>query len=249
MNTKDASLALSLLKRATAAIAKFRDAMPHRCLLCHQQTLYYHHHLCQTCRHDLPFPTYLCLGCANVLEADAELCGQCQAAPPKHLLITACDYLSPVKELISSLKYRRNKLAAFELARHLSIRAQYCVKQDYIAKPQLLIPVPLHPIRQRSRGFNQAQLIAEHLGEILDIRVANCCERIIATPAQAQLSAKQRSNNMAGAFKLIRPITAPVIAIIDDVYTTGATMTELAATINSDQGLDIQYWCITRTLI
>lgn len=229
-------------------MANFRNLLPHRCILCHQQTQHYRHHLCQTCRDDLPFPLYLCLGCAKSIEHDSLLCGECLAAPPRYLLLTASDYLTPIKELISSLKYRKNRLAAFELALHLSHRVRYCIKQQHIDKPQLLIPVPLHPTRQRRRGFNQALLIAQHLGDLLDIPVDNCCQRIIATPAQAQLSAKQRSHNLDGAFRLRQPITADTIALIDDVYTTGATMAELSDTINPQQHIEIQHWCIARTL-
>ncbi|NRA72076.1 MAG: ComF family protein [Gammaproteobacteria bacterium] len=233
----------------TSTLAHIRMLLPHRCLLCHQQTEHYQQQLCNTCRDDLPFPEFLCLGCANEIHQHMMFCGQCQIAPPPHLLITACHYLSPIKELISSLKYRKNQIAARELARHLALRVTDCVERQQIELPQLLIPVPLHFTRQLSRGFNQAQLIADHLGELLGIPVGNYCRRIKPTPAQAQLNAQQRSHNLDGVFQLSQSFEQSSVALIDDVFTTGSTMLELTRTINQQHNVDIQYWCISRTLI
>jgi ComF family protein len=249
MNIKSASLTLSQYKWVTQQLKRLRDKLPHRCLLCFQQTRHFDDHLCDCCRADLPYPQYICLGCAKPLTIESVLCGRCHIEPPQHLLITASNYLSPIKELISSLKYRGNKLAAFELARHLSVRVQRAITQGDIEQPQLLVPVPLHRRRLISRGFNQAELIATHLGQILNIPVADSCQRRIATSAQAQLNAQQRRHNLDGAFKLVSPITVSRIAIIDDVYTTGATINELSKEIKQQYQIDIQYWCIARTLI
>ena len=109
--------------------------------------------------------------------------------------------------------------------------------------------MPLHRWRLLSRGFNQAELIANHLGQLLNIAVATPCQRVIATPAQAQLNAKQRRHNLDGAFSFPATLAVDNIALVDDVYTTGATMNELANTITKQQPIDIQYWCIARTLI
>ena len=233
----------------TQPLAKLRQQLPHRCLLCFQQTQAYHQHLCNCCRTDLPYPPFLCLGCASTLASDSALCGTCLHQPPLHPLLTASDYLSPLKELISALKYRGNSQAAFELARHLSRRVEHSISQGYINKPELLIPVPLHRWRLLSRGFNQAELIANHLGQLLNIAVATPCQRVIATPAQAQLNAKQRRHNLDGAFSFPATLAVDNIALVDDVYTTGATMNELANTITKHQPIDIQYWCIASTLI
>jgi len=249
MKIKNTSLTLWSQQWLTQPLHRLRQQLPHRCLLCFQQTQDYRQQLCQNCRSDLPYPSYLCIGCAATLVTDIALCGSCLHTPPRYPLITASDYLSPIKELISSLKYRRNTLAAFELAHHLSRRIEHNIEQGHITKPALLIPVPLHRMRLLSRGFNQAELIARSLGQLLDIPVATPCQRHIATSAQAQLNAKQRRHNLDGAFKITTAISATSIALVDDVYTTGATMNELAATINQQQSIDIQYWCIARTLI
>lgn len=249
MTDKKYSLPLSLLKKTNDAFGHIRNSLPHRCILCHQQTSSFKHYLCATCRIDLPYPKFLCLGCATELPNETKFCGHCLTTLNSHSLITACDYQTPIKELISSLKYKKNYSAAAELALHLSHRVCQYIDLGYIEQPQLLIPVPLHRYRQIKRGFNQAELIALHLGRLLGIPVANSCTRVLATPAQSHLNSQQRRHNLDRAFKLTSPIDANNIALIDDVYTTGATMRELSRTIEHSQKITIQYWCIARTLI
>jgi ComF family protein len=92
-----------------------------------------------------------------------------------------------------------------------------------------LIPVPLARGRERERGFNQAELIAERLGERSGIRVRpRWLVRLRATAAQSDLTAEARRANVAGAFAASSSVAGRHVVVVDDVVTTGATAAECA---------------------
>jgi len=98
----------------------------------------------------------------------------------------------------------------------------------------LLMPVPLHPRRLREREFNQSLLLADRLGRHLDRPVSfTNLIRTTASPAQTTLSRKARLKNLRGAFGLRHPesIVGRRILLVDDVFTTGATVNECAKTL------------------
>ena len=249
MTSRYQIIASKLSQAITQSIASFRNALPHCCLLCNEQTQRYQNHLCNVCRDDLPFPMQLCVGCASQLMTATKWCGRCQQDKPAFILVTACYYQPPIKQLLSALKYRNQTIVCHELARHLARRVYQLINQGIITKPQALMPVPLHWRRQMVRGFNQAQLIAQELSLYLNIPVINTIKRCKPTLTQTQLDAQQRQHNLDDAFKLSMPINVQSIAIVDDVYTTGATMREISETILSQQTITIQHWAITRTII
>ncbi|PKF58663.1 phosphoribosyltransferase [Alteromonadales bacterium alter-6D02] len=190
---------------------------------------------------------YLCLGCAIPLTSNNKLCGNCQQSPPAYHLVTAGAYQTPVKELISALKYRNNQLIAHEVADLLARRITQLLAAQTINKPDFLIAVPLHWKKHYQRGFNQANLIAECLSQKLNIPILDCCQRNRYTKAQVSLTFKQRQHNLNKAFSITKPITGHTIALVDDVYTTGSTLHELASTIIRAKDVDIQFWTIART--
>jgi len=164
-------------------------------------------------------------------------------------LITSAGYVTPLKQLISSLKYHNNQIVAHELAQHLARRVTQLIDDNLLQAPQYLVAVPLHRKRLQQRGYNQAELIAESLSQLLGIPILHCARRIINTTTQTELDAKQRETNLQDAFALIAKIPPSTIALIDDVYTTGATMQELARTLNAEQNLKVQMWSIARTTL
>jgi ComF family protein len=97
--------------------------------------------------------------------------------------------------------------------------------------PDLLAPVPLHPRRERERGFNQALLLARRVGRAWRVPVcADVLERTLSTRPQTELTAEARRKNVRGAFALRRPerVTGRHVVLIDDVLTTGSTATVCA---------------------
>jgi ComF family protein len=89
------------------------------------------------------------------------------------------------------------------------------------------VPVPLHHSRERIRGFNQAELIAANLGRPIATRLLR---RRKNTPSQTGLTRNERKRNLAGAFEVTGKVSGTVI-VVDDVYTTGSTMNEIARTL------------------
>src|SRR5699024_2139136 len=92
--------------------------------------------------------------------------------------------------------------------------------------PDALVPVPLHPDRERIRGYNQAALLAQELGKRLDIPVlSGWLVRVKNTSPQKALEGAARQNNLKKAFKIVQDdVKLNTIVIIDDIYTTGSTI-------------------------
>ncbi len=103
-----------------------------------------------------------------------------------------------------------------------------------LLEAECLLPVPLHALRQLSRGYNQAELIASRLSGLTGLPVVNPVVRCRATEAQTHLhSHRRRMSNLKGAFRLTHPeqIEGRDVVVIDDVMTTGATLQTLARAI------------------
>jgi ComF family protein len=93
-----------------------------------------------------------------------------------------------------------------------------------------LIPVPLHAVRLRQRGFNQSLLLAQQAGDLLGREVKEALTRTRRTDAQVNLGSEQRAINVAGAFAVqpSLPVAGLSIVLIDDVITTGSTLSACA---------------------
>ncbi|MBL0446072.1 ComF family protein [Aeromonas veronii] len=234
-----------LLAKASPLLASHGDWQG-SCLLCHQpcdnEPL-----LCSWCRQALHQSQPRCHLCAaplaDYIEESTPVCGRCQRRPPPwERLQVIGDYLAPYPMLIPRLKYSGQILLAPLLARLLADHL------DGREPPEAIIPVPLHWWRQWRRGFNQAEEIAQALGEFTDIPCDNTLlQRIKATPQQTTLSAGQRRRNLRGAFR-IRPHHYRHVALLDDVVTTGATAGQLSRLLHESGITKVEVWAICRTL-
>lgn len=211
------------------------------CLLCRQpcdeRPL-----LCDWCRQALQQREPRCRLCAAPLPGEGILCGRCQRRPPPwQRLQVIGDYLPPYPMLIPRLKYSGQTLLAPPLARLLADHLKLA------PPPEAIIPVPLHWWRQWWRGFNQAQEIADALGEIIGIPCDNkLLQRTKATPQQTSLSAGQRRRNLRGAFQ-IAPHRYQHVALLDDVVTTGATASLLTRLLHESGIQRVEVWALCRT--
>lgn len=140
-------------------------------------------------------------------------------------------YASPLREAIHALKYR----GVVSLAKFLgTLLVAYCEEFPLLRSVDLILPVPLHPVRERERGFNQAFLLADFVGRALRLPVlAQGVSRIKPTLPQAGLKAKERRKNVEGAFQVEWPeaIRGKRILVIDDVLTSRATAESLSRTL------------------
>lgn len=114
----------------------------------------------------------------------------------------------------------------------------------------LLVPVPLHPSRLRYRGFNQSLLLAQHVGAFLGVDVRDVLKRTRRTDAQVTLGAEQRQANVAGAFAARHDaaIAGLSIVLVDDVITTGATISACSEELRQVGAKSVRAVSIAREL-
>jgi ComF family protein len=100
---------------------------------------------------------------------------------------------------------------------------------ELLVDADVVVPVPLHPSRERTRGFNQARELARHLG----VPIAGALARTRKSPSQADLPAARRNANVRGAFtwRTEVPVDGAIVVLVDDVVTTGATLSACAASL------------------
>lgn len=172
-----------------------------------------------------------CPVCARPTAAGAP-CQSCRAASSLDGVAVFFNYApgSPPAELIRQFKYSYATDMMPLWREIISDRlAADSVLKNCLAPGTALIPVPLHRRRERERGFNQARLIARALGEASGLLVEENLRRGRYTSQQAKLTRPERLENVADAFLWPGSLAAPEqVALVDDVFTTGATMQECA---------------------
>ncbi len=204
--------------------------------------------ICQSCLKSLPILPQGCLRCANILPLlpGNVSCGVCLKNPPPFDRTYAlfC-YQQPVTHLILQLKFQHALAHARLLGELLAVKIQ----QEYQHQPlpELLIPVPLHTQRLTERGFNQALEIARPIAKALQLTLLiQHCKRQKATEPQATLPAAERQKNLRNAFEITCDLTGKHIAVIDDVITTGFTITEFCHALKKQGAKKIDVWCCAR---
>ncbi|WP_258364509.1 ComF family protein [Nitrosomonas sp. Nm84] len=158
--------------------------------------------------------------------------------------IAALRYSFPIDALIHSFKYQANLAIA-------PILADLLIKKltTTAMRPDVIIPMPLHPIRLRERGFNQAMEISRYISKHMGIMILpDSCSRIKHTLPQTGLPWKDRQKNIRKAFSCKIDLSGKHVAVVDDVMTTGATLNELAKTLRQQGAAEISNWVVARTL-
>ncbi len=153
------------------------------------------------------------------------LCGDCRTDPPPFARARAAAlYDGPVAAAVKRLKFGR-QMAYLPLMQSW-LKAPAC--RELAAVAELLVPVPLHPRRLKARGFNQALLLAQAFDEAPVARDA--LVRVRHTVPQVKLNPKERRDNVKGAFAVPNParVKGKSILLVDDLFTTGATVKECA---------------------
>lgn len=194
--------------------------------------------------------TLLCQDCFSTIEIlEEQFCpfckkpkkilnkGKCRIHQPMNLdgLFAATSYKnSLVKNLIRNFKYGpflkglRGPLASLIIAQFLLTKNKYPLKDK---KKLLLVPIPLANFRKRWRGFNQSEELAKILSQFFKISLLNNgLIKIKKTQPQVELSVVEREKNIKDSFDLKNPqaVRGKIVYLIDDVFTTGATLEEAA---------------------
>lgn len=220
--------------------------LPGTCLLCEAPT-FRNLDLCTGCEEDLPRIDDPCPVCGLDRTGNLPTCLQCAISPPPFSHCFApFTYTWPVDRLVNDFKNHGHLLGGRLLAQVMARAYLQVTPPD--ARPDLLMPVPLHKSRLRERGFNQSLEIAEVVGDIADIAVDNrVCRRTREAQPQKTLTANQRKRNLRGAFVLDRHPIGQTLAIVDDVVTTGSTVAELARLLLSHGAHRVDVIALART--
>ncbi len=183
--------------------------------------------VCDECYNKLPHIVgHTCLRCGEPLFSDANYCLNCKNT--KHYFskcFAPFMFTNDVVKLIHGLKYEGKKYLAKPLGNFMfKLFSEQGVKVD------LVVPVPLHFARQKSRGFNQSEELAQVFSRFGFNVNNNCLARVKETVTQTNLTKTERLENVNDAFKVVNKLEVKnkVVLIIDDVYTTGATFNEVA---------------------
>lgn len=209
--------------------------LPEHCVACGAYIPFPSHFpLCQGCQEKIAFlRDRICAKCGRVIPyGGAPLCHMCRRVEYHFSCARAVGvYASPLRETIHALKYQ----GVVSLAKFLGmLLVAYCEEFPFLRSVDLILPVPLHPVRERERGFNQSLLLASFVGRALCLPVlAQGVSRVKPTLPQAGLKAKERRKNVEGAFRVEWPeaILGKRILVIDDVLTSRATVESLSRTL------------------
>jgi ComF family protein len=214
--------------------------LPPRCLGCNQVGT----PLCDACERDLPrLPEPSCPICASVVGLPT-VCDDCAAARPVFDRVTAgLHYRGPVRRALLQLKFGQRQ----DLARGLGLAAAMAARRAGLAA-DLVVPVPLHHASQKTRGYNQAALIAREVAYQLDLPLRTVLERHRDAPRQARArDADERRRNVAEAFRARTRLDGLAVLLVDDICTTGATLDACAAALKKAGAARVEALVAART--
>jgi competence protein ComFC len=208
---------------------------PQHCAICKRYLKRKERDICEVCWNSLvTLPDAFCPYCKSFMGGEDTKCSFCESTRKvgedlNFFMVRSLgrfdDYY---KELIHRFKYGKK----IPLGKRLAQRLGETINDDSnFLGSDFLIPVPLHKSRYRERGFNQSEIVAEEISKITGVSVLkNVLKRKKNTKDQTNLSPSQREENVRGAFVVTKPevINDKRIILVDDVITTGATLSECA---------------------
>ena len=177
------------------------------------------------------------------------LCDPCAISPPRYgKLRSTAFYQTTLQEAIHLFKFEKKKVLAQHLIQLINARMPTdCNMAEY----DFVLPIPIHKKRLRERGFNQAVLLANAIAGAEGVPVlTDTLIRKRHTVAQSSLDREARQQNIIGAFGIHNPeiIRGKRLLIIDDVFTTGATIREAVSELWTADPVEIDVLTVARTL-
>jgi len=220
--------------------------LPWRCVVCSLSCS--RPGICASCKSTMPWNSPACIQCGLPLANEHDQrCGACLGCSP------ACDFVVspllfefPVNRLVHRFKFKRDLASGSVLA---------CLMLEKLrladsGSPDLVIPVPMHRWRLMCRGLNPAFVLARQLGRSLHIPVAvHDLQRHRHTRTQTGLDAARRRRNLKGAFRWSgRTLKNRSVVLVDDVMTTGSTITECSRVLRRAGARRVSAWTIARAV-
>jgi ComF family protein len=189
----------------------------------------------------------LCWSCQAVAGRGRPLCDRCRGklrfvapAPPSAPVWAAVEYEGPARAMVGALKFR----GALGLADPMAALIAACAPVERLRGE--LVPVPLHPARRRKRGFNQAERLAHALGRRTGMAVHDCLLRGGSNLRQVGRDRAERLAGPAGSVTARGPVPRSAV-LVDDVMTTGATLTACAAALRAAGSTEVSALVFART--
>lgn len=189
--------------------------------------------------------SWICSDCIQKTNSFSQLCfyckegslggrthKQCLHKTAVSKLVSFYDYNDVSKKLLAELKFKHHYILSETILNMIKKR----VNLFNIKKDSVISAIPLHPERERWRGYNQAELLARQINKILGITYIDIIKRSINTKPQSGMKFGDRKNNMKGAFNIINQpnpqiYKASELIMFDDVITSGSTMEEATQTV------------------
>lgn len=216
---------------------------PPVCLACRMQGASY---VCESCLAKIePVAPPYCEVCGRTIVGAG--CRNCLARSRSFAKArAAADYSGVMKDLVHEFKYHGARCLADPLSRFMYDFAERTSAVD-LQKADCLIPVPIHAIRKRIRGYNQSELLADGMSRLSGIpALRNVLTRRIYTRPQVELSREQRMTNMQAAFHAETPhaVVGKTVLLIDDVSTTSSTIHECSKILLDSGALEVNVLCL-----
>lgn len=216
-------LSHTLFQKSTQSLLDL--LFPPHCVVCKAPKQW----LCESCYNKIAFIVPpICPQCGTPISGRNSICEQCRHNP-LHFMdgIRSASYFedNPIRPAIHFLKYRNHQAVVTVLAK---ILAQ--AYQRYGLAADVIVPVPLHAVRLRERGYNQSELLAQCLSQELGLPLnVKSLQRTRQTKSQMTLGSNERHQNVAEAFGCTGvDLAGQKVLLIDDVCTTGSTLDSCA---------------------
>ncbi|MBO4374441.1 MAG: ComF family protein [Lachnospiraceae bacterium] len=206
---------------------------PRRCPFCGEVLVFGRNGPCESCRPKLQYVGKdFCLKCGKPLtDHSGEYCSACKrSVRPFDMGRSVFVYDDLVKRSLSSLKYNNKREYAGYFASQIVLCYERTIRS---AGFDAIVPVPVSRERMRKRGYNQAELVAKKVSDITGIPLRNdILIRVRDTVAQKDLGRAGRQKNLKNSFKITgNVVELETIMVIDDIYTTGSTMSGIAGVL------------------
>ena len=206
---------------------------PPLCFTCNKRLKNKNRIICTDCNRDLVWLKNVCPVCGNKLER-----GHCSYCSSNDWYfdrtVSLFAYTNVVQKLIHALKYK-------DLIRIVNLFREYLIVflNNKLDREQvdIVTPVPIHRVRRRSRGYNQAELISTAVADILEKpHLPHLLRRIKYTKTQTKLNREERKRNVAAVFSINKAsgIQGKNILLVDDVFTTGSTVNSISGLLKEE---------------
>ncbi len=209
--------------------------------------------LCGDCqRLLLRFSPGRCVQCQQDVTPNHHLCHECELThSPLEAATAAVAFEGEVESWIHAFKYPRRGLSGLAPGPEAVVcaLAQEAASLSLSERPDVVVPIPLHPLRLRARGFNPAATLARHVARAAGLAWDPYrLTRVRDTPSQTRLDRRARRANVRGAFDC-RPHAPRTVWLVDDVITTGSTLEEAARTLRRSGAEAVHAICAARSVI